>query len=65
MTMAQTIVALGELYLAAGLIVGIAFLLVGLDRVDPAARGGLFVSGRCCCQDWSCYGPSSSNAGMR
>ena len=39
MTMAQAIVVLGELYLTTGLIVGIAFLLAGLDRIDPAARG--------------------------
>ena len=39
MPIAQTIVALGELYVAIGVVVGIAFLLVGLDRVDPAARG--------------------------
>ncbi len=37
--MAVWVVGLAQLYAAVGLIVGLAFLLRGIDRVDPAARG--------------------------
>ncbi len=36
---AAILVALGQAWLLAGLGVGVAFLLFGLDRVDAAARG--------------------------
>ncbi len=36
---AQLLLQLAGLYAAAGFGVGLAFLLFGLDRVDPAARG--------------------------
>lgn len=39
MEAATLIVALGQAWLLAGFGVGVAFLLFGLDRVDPAARG--------------------------
>jgi hypothetical protein len=39
MAAAAIIVALGQAWLLAGLAVGIAFLLFGLDRRDAAARG--------------------------
>jgi len=35
----QTLVWLGELYLYAGTAVALIFLLWGVDRVDPNARG--------------------------
>ncbi|WP_439494819.1 hypothetical protein [Bosea sp. (in: a-proteobacteria)] len=39
MEAATILVALGPAWLLAGLAVGVAFLLFGLDRVDAAARG--------------------------
>lgn len=39
MTGADITVMLGQAWLLAGLCVGVAFLLFGLDRVDAAARG--------------------------
>lgn len=39
MTPAIVIVGLGQAWLLAGAGVGVAFLLLGLDRIDPAARG--------------------------
>lgn len=39
MAPAEIIVALGQAWLLAGLAVGVAFLLLGLDRQDAAARG--------------------------
>jgi hypothetical protein len=39
MEAATILVALGQAWLLAGLGVGVAFLLFGLDRVDAAARG--------------------------
>jgi hypothetical protein len=37
--MAAAIVQVVTIYLAIGGVVGLAFLFVGIDRVDPAARG--------------------------
>jgi hypothetical protein len=37
--MAAAIVLCATIWLAAGLVVGIAFLFLGIDRIDPAARG--------------------------
>lgn len=37
--MAATIVQCVTIWLAVGVIVGVAFLFLGIDRVDPAARG--------------------------
>jgi hypothetical protein len=37
--MAAWVVGLAQAYALAGLVVGIAFLLRGIDRIDPAARG--------------------------
>lgn len=39
LAVAETMVALATAYAGLGMVVGIAFLLLGLDRVDPAARG--------------------------
>jgi hypothetical protein len=36
---AATVIAAMRLWAFAGLAVAIAFLLVGIDRIDPAARG--------------------------
>ncbi len=38
-TLAEVLLALAAAYAAAGLAVGIAFLLFGLSRSDPAAQG--------------------------
>jgi hypothetical protein len=37
--LAEVIVAAAGGYAVAGLVVGVAFLCLGLDRADPAARG--------------------------
>jgi hypothetical protein len=37
--MAAAIVQCVTIWLAIGVVVGIAFLFLGIDRVDPAARG--------------------------
>jgi hypothetical protein len=37
--MAAAIVQFVTIYGAVGIVVGIAFLLLGLDRIDPAAHG--------------------------
>ena len=37
--MAAAIVQIVTVYLAVGVVVGVAFLFLGVDRVDPAARG--------------------------
>jgi hypothetical protein len=37
--MALAIVQFTMIYLAIGVVVGVAFLFLGIDRVDPAARG--------------------------
>ena len=37
--MALAIVQFVTVYLAAGVVIGAAFLFLGIDRVDPAARG--------------------------
>lgn len=37
--MAAAIVQCVTIYLAIGIVVGVAFLFLGIDRVDPAARG--------------------------
>jgi hypothetical protein len=37
--MAATIVQCVTIWLAVGAVVGVAFLFLGIDRVDPAARG--------------------------
>ena len=37
--MAAAIVQIVTIYLAIGVVVGVAFLFVGIDRADPAARG--------------------------
>jgi hypothetical protein len=37
--MAEILLAGATAYGTAGLVVGLAFLLFGIDRVDPAARG--------------------------
>ena len=37
--MALTLVHLATIYLAIGAIVATAFLFIGIDQVDPAARG--------------------------
>jgi len=37
--MAAAIVQVVTIYLAIGIVVGAAFLFLGIDRVDPAARG--------------------------
>ncbi len=37
--MAAAIVQCVTIYGVAGLIVGVAFLFLGIDRIDPAARG--------------------------
>jgi hypothetical protein len=37
--MAAAIVQCVTIWLATGVVVGIAFLFLGIDRVDPAARG--------------------------
>ncbi len=39
MSVARVIVLLAEIYGSIGLIVGLAFILFGIDRVDPSARG--------------------------
>ena len=39
LALAEIIVALATAYAALGMAVAVAFLLLGLDRVDPAARG--------------------------
>jgi hypothetical protein len=36
---AATIVQIVTAYLAVGVVVGVAFLFVGIDRIDPAAHG--------------------------
>ncbi len=33
------ITTLGSAYLAVGMVVGLVFILFGIDRIDPAARG--------------------------
>ena len=37
--MAAAIVQVVTIYLAIGVVLGVAFLFVGIGRVDPAARG--------------------------
>ncbi|WP_193555787.1 hypothetical protein [Hwanghaeella grinnelliae] len=37
---AQFLIAAAQLWLGAGAVIAIAFLLFGLDRVEPNARGG-------------------------
>jgi hypothetical protein len=37
--MAAAIVQCVTIWLAIGLVVGVAFLFLGIDRIDPAARG--------------------------
>ncbi len=37
--MAAWVVGLAQAYAVLGLVVGLAFLLRGIDRIDPAARG--------------------------
>jgi hypothetical protein len=37
--MAAAIVQCVTIYLAVGVVVGAAFLFLGIDRIDPAARG--------------------------
>jgi hypothetical protein len=37
--MAAAIVQVVTIYLAIGIVLGVAFLFVGIGRVDPAARG--------------------------
>jgi hypothetical protein len=39
MSVAQVFVAAAEIYGAVGLAVAAAFLVFGIDRIDPAARG--------------------------
>ncbi len=39
MIVAQLIVVFGQAWLATGAVVGMAFLLFGIERLDPAARG--------------------------
>ncbi len=39
LALAEIIVALATAYAALGMAVAVAFLLLGLERVDPAARG--------------------------
>ena len=39
MIVAQFIVALGQAWLTTGAIVGMAFLLFGIERLDSSARG--------------------------
>lgn len=39
MAVAQFVVALGQAWLATGLVVAMAFLLFGIERLDPSARG--------------------------
>lgn len=52
METAELIVAFGEVYLGLGGIVAVAFLAIGLDRVDPSSEGAyafrpLLVPGLC------------------
>jgi hypothetical protein len=37
--MAATIVQCVTIWLVVGVVVGVAFLFLGIDRIDPAARG--------------------------
>jgi hypothetical protein len=39
MTVAQILVVGAQAYAGVGLLMGLAFILFGIDRVDPAARG--------------------------
>jgi hypothetical protein len=39
MSVAQTILAVAAAYLACGFVFGVAFVTVGVGRVDPDARG--------------------------
>lgn len=39
MLLAQILVALGIAWLVTGMAVGLAFLIFGIDRIDPSARG--------------------------
>jgi hypothetical protein len=41
MAFARVLVILAECYAAIGLVAGLAFILFGIDRVNPAARGAL------------------------
>jgi Trk-type K+ transport system membrane component len=42
MAIAETILTVCFIYLICGLLVGVPFVLRGVDRVDPAARGAPF-----------------------
>ncbi len=41
MTTAQMLLLLMQAWCGVGAVIGAAFLLLGLDRVDPAARGAV------------------------